>query len=49
MVLHADMVILKCLTAHCNNFPKYKTYTLVKVIIVDMCRCADVEIFIQCP
>ena len=31
MVLHANMVILKCLTAHCNNSPKYKTYVSLRL------------------
>ena len=32
-----------------ENVPKYERYTLVKVITIHMCRCADVDIFIPCP
>ena len=36
-MVHAHMVIVKCLTAQCKNFTKYKRYTLVKIITVHMC------------
>ena len=48
-VVHGHMVILKCLRAHWKNFAKYQQYTLVKIITIHMCRCADVDIFIPCP
>ena len=42
------MVIMKCLRLQWQKFAKYKLYTFITVITVDMCRCADVEIVIPC-